>query len=106
MLHQLVIPVIAAFLNVDRERRARLPLHDDHVLDRRRVAQRLVGHLLERHDLAAAIAAVGGHEQDALESLMRSRSDSELKPPKTTLWMAPMRAHASIAIASSGMSGR
>ncbi len=36
---------------------------------------------------------------------MRSRSDSALKPPKTTLWTAPMRAQASIAIASSGISG-
>jgi len=31
------------------------------------------------------------------ESLMRSRSDSGEKPPKTTEWMAPMRAQASIA---------
>ena len=42
----------------------------------------------------------------ACASLMRSRSDSALKPPNTTEWTAPMRAHASIAIASSGMSGR
>jgi hypothetical protein len=40
------------------------------------------------------------------ESLMRSRSDSLLKPPKTTECTAPMRAQASMAIASSGMSGR
>ena len=39
------------------------------------------------------------------ESLMRSRSESLLKPPKTTLCTAPMRAQASIAIASSGTSG-
>ena len=39
------------------------------------------------------------------ESLMRSRSDSELKPPNTTQCTAPMRAQASIAIASSGISG-
>ena len=32
---------------------------------------------------------------------MRSRSDSALKPPNTTLWTAPIRAQASIAIASS-----
>ena len=37
---------------------------------------------------------------------MRSRSDSALKPPNTTLCTAPMRAQASIAIASSGISGR
>ena len=36
---------------------------------------------------------------------MRSRSDSLLKPPKTTLWTAPTRAQASIATTASGMSG-
>ena len=34
---------------------------------------------------------------------MRSRSDSALKPPKTTVWAAPMRAQASMAMASSGI---
>ena len=34
---------------------------------------------------------------------MRSRSDCEEKPPKTTLWIAPMRVQARIAIASSGI---
>ena len=102
-----VIPVVAALLHVDRETRRRLALHDhDDVLDRRRVLQRFVGRLLERHDLAAPIAAVGGDEHRACASLMRSRSDSALKPPKTTLCTAPMRAQASIAIASSGISGR
>ena len=61
-----MIPVIAALCDLDGNRRAGLALHDDDVLNRRRVAQRLVGHLLERHDLAAAVAAVGGHEQHAL----------------------------------------
>ena len=37
---------------------------------------------------------------------MRSRSDSGEKPPNTTEWIAPMRAHASIAIAASGIIGR
>ena len=45
---------------------AGLTLDDDDVPDRRRVRERLVGHLLERHDLAAAIAAVGRDEQDRL----------------------------------------
>ena len=49
-----------------RNRRAGLALDDDDVLDRRRVAQRLVGHLLERDDLAAPVAAVGGDEQHGL----------------------------------------
>ena len=33
---------------------------------------------------------------------MRSASDSDEKPPKTTTWGAPIRAHASMAIGSSG----
>ncbi len=35
-------------------------------------------------------------------SWMRSRSESDEKPPNTTEWAAPMRAHASSAIGSSG----
>ena len=38
----------------------------------------------------------------APQSLMRSLSASELKPPKMTECVAPMRAHASIAMAVSG----
>jgi hypothetical protein len=38
-------------------------------------------------------------------SLIRSRRDSGEKPPKTTLWGAPMRAQASIAITTSGIIG-
>ena len=37
---------------------------------------------------------------------MRSLTDSALKPPKTTLCTAPMRAQASIATATSGIIGR
>ena len=44
----------------DRHRAGAAALHDDDVLDRRRAGERFVGDLLERHDLAAAIAAVGG----------------------------------------------
>ena len=39
----------------------------------------------------------------AWQSLMRSLRDSGLKPPNTTVWGAPRRAQASIAIASSGI---
>src|SRR3954449_12095029 len=42
----------------------------------------------------------------ALETSMRSLTDSTLKPPKTTLCGAPMRAHASIATTTSGIIGR
>ena len=38
----------------------------------------------------------------ASASLMRSDKASALNPPKTTEWGAPIRAHASIAIGSSG----
>ena len=37
---------------------------------------------------------------------IRSRTDSALKPPKTTLCGAPIRAQASIATATSGIIGR
>ena len=39
---------------------------DDDVLDARRFAQRIVGHLLERHDRPAPVAAIGGDEQARL----------------------------------------
>ena len=42
----------------------------------------------------------------APQSLMRSRSASAEKPPKTTVCVAPMRAQASMAIAASGIIGR
>ncbi len=42
----------------------------------------------------------------ASENSIRSRTDSAEKPPKTTLWMAPMRAQASIATTTSGIIGR
>ncbi len=38
-------------------------------------------------------------------SLMRSDSESAEKPPNTTEWGAPMRAHASMATGSSGIIG-
>jgi hypothetical protein len=41
----------------------------------------------------------------ASASFMRSRSASELKPPNTTLWVAPMRVQASMVIAASGIIG-
>jgi len=42
----------------------------------------------------------------ASASFMRSRSASALNPPKTTLWVAPIRAQASMATAASGIMGR
>ena len=66
VLHQPVVPVVAALLDVHREARRLIALDDDDVADRRRVLQRLVGHLLERHQLAASIAAVGRDQHRAL----------------------------------------
>ena len=40
------------------------------------------------------------------QSLTRSRIASELKPPKMTEWMAPIRAHANMTTVSSGTMGR
>ena len=42
----------------------------------------------------------------ASENCIRSLTDSAEKPPKTTLWIAPIRAHASIAATASGTIGR
>ena len=58
--------MVQTFADLDGNRRARLALDDDDVLDRRRLAQRLVGHLLQRDDLPAAVAAVRGDEQHGL----------------------------------------
>ena len=54
--------MVAAFRDVHRHGVA-ATLHDDDALDRRRAFQGLVGDLLERHDLAPAVPAVGGDEQ-------------------------------------------
>ena len=40
-----------------------------------------------------------------LASSIRLASSLEAKPPKTTEWIAPRRAHASIAITASGTIG-
>ena len=40
-----------------------------------------------------------------LASSMRVASSGAAKPPNTTEWMAPMRAHASMAITASGIIG-
>ena len=40
-----------------------------------------------------------------LASSMRLASSLDAKPPKTTEWTAPMRAHASIAMTASGTIG-
>ncbi len=42
----------------------------------------------------------------ASENSIRSRTDSAEKPPKTTLWVAPIRAQPSIATTTSGIIGK
>ncbi len=54
--------MIAALAHVDRDVGIAAP-HDDDVFDARGFLQRVVGHLLERNDSAAPVAAVGGDEQ-------------------------------------------
>ena len=61
ILHQAVIPVVAALLDVHRDV-GEAALHDDDVFDARCLLERFVGDLLERDDRAAPIAAVGGDE--------------------------------------------
>ena len=39
-------------------------------------------------------------------SSMRAASSGAAKPPKTTEWMAPMRAQASMAMGAAGIMGR
>ena len=58
--HQLVPPEVAARLHVDLLIAA---IEDDALLDRRRLGQGGIDVLLERHDLAAPPAAVGGDDQ-------------------------------------------
>ena len=58
--HQLVPPEIAARLHVDRLIAA---VEDDALLDRRRLVEGRIDVLLERHDLAAPPAAVGGDDE-------------------------------------------
>ena len=66
-VHQLVVPVVAALLHVHREASAVPALHDDR---RARSTACLCSAssaiCFERHDLAAAVAAVGGDEQPRL----------------------------------------
>ena len=61
-LHQAVIPVIAAFLMSTGIGAPVQPLDDDDVSIDGVSCSAFVGHLLERHDLAAAPPAVGGDE--------------------------------------------
>ena len=65
LAHQVVVPEVAAFLQFLLERTVP-PLHDDDVLDRRRVGERFVGDALQLHDVAAPVAAVGGDEEARL----------------------------------------
>ena len=76
------------------------------LFDRGTAAQRLVGVGLDRHDRPPRMPPSEVISMEAPQSRMRSASEPALKPPKTTLWMAPMRAQASMAMASSGIIGR
>jgi hypothetical protein len=79
--------------------------HDDDAVDRRALGEGIVDIGLQRHQPAAALAAVGGDDGSGCRNpSIRPCSASGEKPPKTTLWTAPIRAQASIATAASGSS--
>jgi hypothetical protein len=65
----------------------------------------LVDRGLEGGRRTAAVAAVGGDDHAAWQSTTREAKASAEKPPKTTVWIAPSRAQASIATATSGIIG-
>jgi hypothetical protein len=78
----------------------------EHVLDGRRALDGRVDGVLEREDLALAPAAVGRDDEFGLGVLDAGARESALKPPKTTEWIAPRRATASMATTASGIIGR
>ena len=53
-------------------------------------------------DTPAGVTPAPSASKSRAASLMRSFNDCAVKPPNTTEWAAPMRAHASIATGSSG----
>ena len=61
------------------------PAKDHHVLQESGKPPPPRRHLLERDQLAAPVAAIGGHQHLALQSLMRPERDLALKPPKITV---------------------
>ena len=59
-----------------------------------------------RWAVAAGVLLLPATFPVASASFMRSRTASAEKPPKTTLWVAPIRAQASMAMAASGIMGK
>ena len=99
----LVVPHVAAGLHghvaVDA-------LDHDDLLDGGLAADGDVGVGLAGRGLGAAVALVGADEHlgpAVVDAVLRASAE---KPPKTIMWMAPMRAQASMTTASSGIIGR
>ena len=99
----LVIPDVAAFDPVDGTSGV---ADDDDLAHFRAMEQGVVGIALERDRAAAAPPFVGGDQHRRATIADASRQAVGEKPPKTTEWIAPMRAQASIATAISGIIGR
>jgi hypothetical protein len=78
--------------------------HDD-VADGRALGDRLVHGRLERRRRAAPVATVGGDDERGVLVLDAALERVDEKPPKTTEWVAPMRAQASMATTASGIMG-
>ncbi len=82
------------------------PMDDDDLLNGRAILQGFISVALEREILPRRQPPSAVMRILLCESLMRSRKASAEKPPKTTLWIAPMRAHANMAMGNSGIIGR
>ena len=103
VLGDVVPPHIAAGLHLDR---VACSLEDDHVLDQIGHGAGFVDVVLQRNNLAAPVSAVRRDDHVRLGVHSRSTIAWAVKPPKMTECAAPMRAQASMAMASSGIIGQ
>ena len=96
---QFVIPVIAARFHRDL---VADPFDDDHVLHGRAALEGFIHGALELDDLAVVVTAIQVMTSFDWLSSIRPWSESTEKPPKTTEWIAPILAQASMAKTISG----
>ena len=81
------------------------PQHD-HVLHTGRVFQSRVDILLELDNIAPPVTAICGDHNLGLGVIESVLNGLGTEAPKITLWGAPIRAQASIAMGSSGTMGK
>jgi hypothetical protein len=100
---RLPVDIAAATLGIARIEPA---MQDQHLLRRMlRQPDRLVDQRLVGNALAHAAAAVRRDISFGLASSIRAARLAAANPPKTTEWIAPIRAHARIAKHASGTIG-